>query len=71
MCQLLNVFPSVNSTQSESVLFSLVEHDTKIIDSYLNRMNTIFKKIKQCEENQNVKEYLNSPVCHSGFKRLN
>ena len=46
-------------------------HDTKIIDSYLNRMNTIFKKIKQCEENQNVKEYLNSPVCHSGFKRLN
>ncbi|AIQ95506.1 aminotransferase class III-fold pyridoxal phosphate-dependent enzyme [Prochlorococcus sp. MIT 0604] len=46
-------------------------HDELIIDSYLENLDSVFKKISFCEKNGNIYDYLNHPICHSGFKRLN
>ncbi len=48
-----------------------VAHDNKIIDDYLNKLDHIFRKISVCEKDGSIKDYLDHPVCHSGFKRLN
>ena len=46
-------------------------HEYKIIDDYLDKLNQIFKKISICEREGNIKKFLNYPICHSGFQRLN
>ncbi len=46
-------------------------HNKKIIDSYLEQLDPIFKKISTFEEDGNIRSHLKYPVCHSGFKRLN
>ncbi len=46
-------------------------HNKKIIDKYLNELDTIFSKIKTYSENGNIDQFLNSPICSSGFDRLN
>ena len=55
---------------SNSIYLS-VEHTDKILNTYLNNLNLIFKKIKNCEDGDNIKEYLKYPVSHKGFQRLN
>ena len=48
-----------------------IAHKNKVIDNYLDHLNKVFKIIRTCEEKKNINEYLNYPVSHSGFKRLN
>ncbi len=49
-----------------------INHNDKIIKRYINSLDKIFAKIKKCE-NKDLKigKILNSPECHTGFKRLN
>lgn len=47
------------------------EHKTEIVEKYFERLNPIFRLIKECEEGRDVKTLLDGPVCHSGFVRLN
>ena len=46
------------------------EHKTNIIDEYLEKMDTVFKKIKDCQIGNKVEELLDGDLCSSGFKRL-
>jgi glutamate-1-semialdehyde aminotransferase/aryl-alcohol dehydrogenase-like predicted oxidoreductase len=55
---------------SNSVYLSIA-HEKKIIDSYLYELDKIFKIIGECEQGRNIYSLLESPVCISGFKRLN
>ena len=49
-----------------------ISHSDKIIKDYLESLDSIFKEIKKFESKQfNIDNYLKSPICHSGFKRLN
>ena len=43
----------------------------EIIDTSLEQVNEVFGIIKQTINNDNVAELLESPVCHSGFQRIN
>lgn len=52
-------------------VYVCTEHKPEIVDSYFDAMNSIFGLIKQCEEGLDVKTLLKSPICHTGFKRLN
>ena len=59
-----------NFLASNSVYVS-VAHNDEIIDSYFEKLEPIFKTISQCEDNRNIDDLIESPICHSGFKRLN
>ena len=59
-----------NILASNSVYLSTA-HEKKIIDSYLYELDKIFKIIGECEQGRNIYSLLESPVCISGFKRLN
>ena len=49
-----------------------INHNKKLIDKYIKHLGKIFNLIYQCEINEkNINELLNTPVCHTGFKRLN
>ncbi len=52
--------------------YACTEHSDENIDRYFNELDTVYKTISKCEEGKmNIKELLEGPVCHSGFKRLN
>ncbi len=52
-------------------VYVCVEHDKKTIDQYIFELSKIFKKIKEFEDGKEINDYLEGPVCHSGFSRLN
>ena len=54
-----------------NVVYLSISHKKNIIDKYLNILDKIFKQIKECEEGKNIYDLLETPVCSSGFKRLN
>ena len=55
---------------SNSIYFSIA-HSTIYINIYLEKLEEIFTEISKFETGSNVKEFLDGPTCHSGFKRLN
>ena len=49
-----------------------INHNKKLIDYYMKHLDKIFCTISLCEKNkENIDNLLNTPVCHTGFKRLN
>ena len=47
-------------------------HSKKIIDEYINILDSIFHKISDCEHNSlSINSLLENPICQDGFKRLN
>ena len=52
-------------------VFVCTEHKQKIIDQYFENLNPVFAMIAECESGNNIDKFLEGPVCHSGFKRLN
>ena len=51
----------------------MCEHNiaVRLIEGYLNELDSIFKIIRECEDGRDVKSLLDNDICHSGFKRLN
>ena len=55
-----------------NALFLSVKHDDKTLENYLDNLNDIFHKLSKFEKNiLNVDNYLDGPICQSGFQRLN
>ena len=55
-----------------NALFMSVKHEEKILDEYLNNLDEIFNKISKFKKILlDVDKFLDGPVCHTGFKRLN
>ncbi len=52
--------------------YACTEHSDENINRYFNELDTVYNTISNCEKGKlNIKELLEGPVCHSGFKRLN
>jgi len=52
--------------------YTSICHNDHIIRNYETKLNRIFKLIKEIETSEkNIENYLEGPVSHSGFKRLN
>jgi glutamate-1-semialdehyde 2,1-aminomutase len=49
--------------------YACTEHKTEYLELYFNELNKIFKFISTHQEN--ITEYINGSICHSGFKRIN
>jgi glutamate-1-semialdehyde 2,1-aminomutase len=53
-------------------IYVCTEHKQEYIDRYFDILEKLFNDIKHFEENEkNIEDYLDGPVCQSGFKRLN
>lgn len=53
-------------------VYASLAHTDKLIDKYLNACDNVFSKISTIRtERKNILEYLEGPVCHVGFERLN
>ena len=53
-------------------MFLSCAHENKYIEQYKKELDIIFTKIGDCVNNNlDINMFLESPVCHSGFKRLN
>lgn len=46
-------------------------HTYDIVDKYLNEIENFIKKFKLDILNYNIKKYIEGPICHSGFSRVN
>ena len=58
-----------NYLASNSV-YVCTEHTDEIIDEYFEHIEPVFITISECENGENIDNLLDSPVCHSEFKRL-
>lgn len=49
-----------------------IAHTDKLISRYLEELDPVFQLIADCEaDRESIDDLLESPVCHSGFTRLN
>ena len=46
-------------------------HNSKIFDIYANGLNEVFELINKCENGFDVNKFIEHPLCHTGFERLN
>ena len=60
-----------NGYIASNTIYSCVSHDEKITSNYFEILDPIFKTIKECEDGKNLDDLIDSPICHSGFARLN
>ena len=52
--------------------YSCISHKDNLIDLYTEALNDVYKSISQFERGEkNVDDFLEGPVCHDGFYRLN
>jgi glutamate-1-semialdehyde 2,1-aminomutase len=56
---------------ASNVVYSSICHTPAIIKDYFDKLDGVFKTIKECEDGKNIDKLLETSVCHSGFKRLN
>lgn len=54
-----------------TLYYASYAHKTSHVNKYLQAIDRAFKFIKEGLDNNSLEEYLNGPVCHAGFKRLN
>ena len=56
---------------ASNCVYTCIEHKQELVDGYFAELDPIFATIKQCENGLDINSLLDSPICHSGFKRLN
>ena len=54
-----------------TVVYVCTAHTKDIIDGYIENIRPIFQTIKECEDGRNIMDFLEGPIAHNGFKRLN
>ncbi|MBH11239.1 MAG: glutamate-1-semialdehyde aminotransferase [Candidatus Marinimicrobia bacterium] len=54
-----------------TAMFMCIEHDNQALEKYIEALDPIFAKLKECENSDKIHELIDGPVCHGGFKRLN
>ncbi len=56
---------------ASNTAYACIEHTSEILEGFFYGLDPVFKLIKECEEDRDIKTLLQGPVCDSGFKRLN
>lgn len=56
---------------ASNLVYVSISHTDDLIDAYFDELDPIFSLIAQCEDGASVNDYLDGPICHSGFKRVN
>ncbi len=56
---------------STNIIFTSTAHTERLINKYISNLDAIFQNLSNFENGVNIDEYLEYPVCHTDFKRLN
>ena len=57
---------------ASNAFYTTYAHSAEIIKEYLEHVDEVFQMISEINSrNEIVESYLEGPVCHSGFGRLN
>ena len=56
---------------ASNVVYASTAHTDEILDQYFEAIDPVFAVIRECEDGRDIMNLLKSPVCQSGFKRLN
>lgn len=56
---------------STVALYMTYAHTKSQLDDYLKEIENFIKKYKSDIESNNIEQYLEGPICHAGFKRVN
>jgi glutamate-1-semialdehyde 2,1-aminomutase len=56
---------------ASNVIYICVKHDLKKFNDYFEHLDKIFQKIAECEKGYKIDKFLEGPVCHTTFQRLN
>jgi hypothetical protein len=57
---------------ASNILYASISHDQKLLNNYAENLEKIFAIISKCEKGEDlIDNYLEGPVCYTGFKRLN
>ena len=51
--------------------YSSLAHSSDILSRYLNELDFVFSMINECENGKSIYDFLEGPICHGGFTRLN
>jgi glutamate-1-semialdehyde 2,1-aminomutase len=61
-----------NRILASNLIYFSIYHKSEHIKKYLKVLNLAFSIISKCERGiSNIDQFLDTPICHSGFKRLN
>jgi glutamate-1-semialdehyde 2,1-aminomutase len=52
-------------------VYVCIDHTPEILSGYFEALADVFGLIADCEQGRNVIDFLEGPICHSSFKRLN
>ena len=52
-------------------VYVCMEHTEQVVNEYFEKLDPVWSTIADCENDCNVDDLLEGPVCHRGFKRLN
>ena len=52
-------------------VYVCTEHKQDVVNGYFEALDPVFSVIKECEDGRDINSLLETPLCHSGFKRLN
>ena len=52
-------------------VYVCTHHTPEIVDKYFNNLDEVFEIIQRCVEGIEPATFLNGPIAHSGFRRLN
>ena len=56
---------------ASNTVYVCTEHKPSILDGYFNELESVIKLISECENGRDVQDFLEGPICYSGFTRLN
>tara|TARA_B100001063_G_C16724426_1_gene535480 strand:- start:869 stop:1555 length:687 start_codon:yes stop_codon:yes gene_type:complete len=56
---------------ASNTVYVCTEHKPSILDGYFNELESVIKLISECENGRDIQDFLEGPICHSGFSRLN
>ncbi|MBC8185065.1 aminotransferase class III-fold pyridoxal phosphate-dependent enzyme [candidate division KSB1 bacterium] len=52
-------------------VYVCIDHSNDIVDKYMNTLDESFRIISKIINGEAPKQFLDGPICHGGFKRLN
>lgn len=52
-------------------VYACTSHTPEVLAGYVAALDPVFGLVKECDEGRPLGDLLKSPVCHSGFRRIN
>ena len=60
-----------NNFLASNTVYCSISHTDNIIKSYINKLENVFKIIKDCQNGHDINKFLKSKISRKDFKRLN